>query len=162
MALDLPLPRRIVAHSHWLMGRRKMSKSAGVVVNPFFAIDRFGADVLRFFLAHDGDLSADSEYDNRLLCERYNKSLKNSLGNLYTRLLRSKKWSVRGAIEAAHAGGKLVGDTARYEDVTMWRVLEAAPRQVEAFMSDYQTRKALLAIFDIIYQVRAVTVLPSR
>lgn len=53
-ALDLPLPKRLLAHSHWTVNRRKMSKSIGNVVDPFQAIDDLGADPVRFYLARIG------------------------------------------------------------------------------------------------------------
>ena len=71
LALDLPLPRRLLTHAHWTLGRAKMSKSVGNVVNPFFAIDRFGVDVMRFYLAHDGGIQHDSDYSNFHIIERY-------------------------------------------------------------------------------------------
>ena len=51
MALDMPLPKKILTHAHWTLGKEKMSKSTGNVVNPFFAIDRFGVDTMRYYLA---------------------------------------------------------------------------------------------------------------
>ena len=53
-ALDLPLPKRLLAHSHWTVNRRKMSKSIGNVVDPFQAIDELGADPIRYYLARIG------------------------------------------------------------------------------------------------------------
>ena len=53
-ALDLPLPKKLLAHSHWTVNRRKMSKSIGNVVDPFQAIDELGADPVRFYLARIG------------------------------------------------------------------------------------------------------------
>jgi methionyl-tRNA synthetase len=53
-ALDLPLPKRLLAHSHWTVNRRKMSKSIGNVVDPFQVIDDQGADPVRFYLARIG------------------------------------------------------------------------------------------------------------
>jgi methionyl-tRNA synthetase len=53
-ALDLPLPKKLLAHSHWTVNRRKMSKSIGNVVDPFQVIDELGADPVRFYLARIG------------------------------------------------------------------------------------------------------------
>jgi methionyl-tRNA synthetase len=54
MALDLPLPRNILAHAHWTMGRQKMSKSIGNVVDPFQILDAYGTDSVRWYLARVG------------------------------------------------------------------------------------------------------------
>ncbi|KAJ6125062.1 hypothetical protein N7471_012379 [Penicillium samsonianum] len=75
MALDLPLPRNVLVHGHWTMNREKMSKSTGNVVNPFFAIERFGVDGMRFFLAYRGGLSDDADFDNSFIIRDYKKLL---------------------------------------------------------------------------------------
>lgn len=99
MALDLPLPRQIFAHAHWTLGRRKMSKSRGNVVNPFFAIHRFGIDALRYFLALKGGVKDDAVYDNDLVSEQYEMDLKCGLGNLSSRIIRGKGWNVFHAVQ---------------------------------------------------------------
>lgn len=99
MALDLPLPRQVLTHAHWILGRYKMSKSRGNVVNPFFALDRFGVDTMRYYLAYEGGLKDDASYDNSFVIERYNKGLQGGLGNLVSRVVRGKGWNVRRAVE---------------------------------------------------------------
>ncbi|KAH8195945.1 hypothetical protein TruAng_009894 [Truncatella angustata] len=99
MALDLPLPKRILTHGHWLMDARKMSKSVGNVVNPFFAIDRWGVDTMRYFLIYSAAMESDSNYSNEYIVDKYKKGLQGSLGNFLNRVTRSKKWNVREAIE---------------------------------------------------------------
>ncbi len=98
MALDLPLPRRILAHGHWTLGNEKMSKSKGNVVNPFFAIDRFGVEPLRYFLLRHGGRNDDSDYSNYRVISCYQVELRHGLGNLTSRLTRAKGWSVREAL----------------------------------------------------------------
>jgi len=98
MALGLPLPKQILSHAHWTLGGSKMSKSTGRVVDPFHAIDRFGSDVMRFYMGHEGGIRQDASYDNIRIIQLYNKFLVNQLGNLASRVLRNKKWSVRGAV----------------------------------------------------------------
>jgi methionyl-tRNA synthetase len=53
-ALDLPLPKRLLAHCHWTVNRRKMSKSIGNVVDPFQAMEDLGTDLVRYYLARIG------------------------------------------------------------------------------------------------------------
>ncbi|KAK3081076.1 hypothetical protein LTS18_010442, partial [Coniosporium uncinatum] len=99
IALGLPPPSRILTHAHWTLGHSKMAKSTGNVVNPFFALDRFGVDTMRFYLAYDGGIENDSDYSNYHIINRYNNVLKDSLGGLTSRVLRGKGWSVRGSVE---------------------------------------------------------------
>lgn len=104
MALDIPPPRQVLTHAHWTLGREKMAKSTGNVVNPFFALDRFGVETIRYYLAHDGNISNDSDYGNEYIIERYKKGLQGGLGNLTSRILRGKKWSVPRAVQRAAQG----------------------------------------------------------
>jgi len=53
-ALNLPPPKRLLAHSHWTVNRRKMSKSIGNVVDPFQVMEDFGTDLVRYYLARVG------------------------------------------------------------------------------------------------------------
>ncbi|KAI1754558.1 tRNA synthetases class I (M)-domain-containing protein [Xylaria castorea] len=99
MALDLPLPKQVLSHGHWLMSRQKMSKSIGNVVNPFFALERWGVDTMRYFLIYSGHISEDSDYDNIHIVEKYKKGLQSGLGNMLNRVTRSKVWSLRQAVE---------------------------------------------------------------
>ena len=99
MALDLPLPRQVLTHAHWTLGRSKMSKSIGNVVNPFFAIDRFDVDTIRYYLAYDGGLKDDADYENSRVIQRYEKGLQHGLGNFLSRTIRTKGWSVPRAVK---------------------------------------------------------------
>ena len=155
MALKLPLPKRILTHGHWTLGGSKMSKSTGRVVDPFQALDRFGSDVMRFYLAHDGRLQADSNYDNIRIISMYNKLLLGALGNLSTRILRGKKWSVPGAIarvgslpaaEWTDEEGPGAMPGSNYYHNTLMRM----PAKIEASLDSNDPRQALLDIEDFI------------
>ncbi|KAF2877831.1 methionyl-tRNA synthetase-like protein [Massariosphaeria phaeospora] len=149
MALGLPLPKKILTHGHWTLGGSKMSKSTGRVVDPFHALDRFGPDVMRFYLAHDGGLQHDSSYDNVRIIAMYNHFLSASLGNLASRVTRGKKWSVRGAIERI---GKLPADEweegpgSRFYNNT----LSVVPSNVATSLNSYDPRKALYQIAEFV------------
>lgn len=67
-------------------------------VNPFLALDRFGIDAMRFYLAHDGSITNDVNYDNSQIVARYKKGLQDGLGNLAYRILRSRGWSMQEAV----------------------------------------------------------------
>lgn len=97
MALDIPLPRGFLTHAHWTMGRAKMSKSLGNGVNPFFAIERYGLDTIRYFMIYAGGIVNDADYDNSFIVEHYQKGLQGGLGNLLARILLGT-WSIREAI----------------------------------------------------------------
>ena len=59
LAADLPLPRSVVCHSHWMVDNFKMSKSVGNVIDPMSLRDKYTSDGLRYFLLREGVLSHD-------------------------------------------------------------------------------------------------------
>ncbi|KAF2740444.1 hypothetical protein EJ04DRAFT_507981 [Polyplosphaeria fusca] len=139
MALGLPLPKKILTHAHWTLGGSKMSKSTGKVVDPFSALERFGPDTMRFFLAYDGGLQNDADYDNVRIILRYNKILHGGFGNLASRVLRFQKWSVRGAIERVSHN-----PPSHWEYYGFYRnTLSAIPSLVADALDSCDPRKAL-------------------
>jgi methionyl-tRNA synthetase len=151
MALDIPLTNRFLAHAHWTLGNTgKMSKSSGNVVNPFFALDRFGVDTMRFYLAHDGGLRDDAAYDNRFIIERYKKNLQAGLGNLTSRVLRGKGWNVKKCISTVRT---LMRDSEPTEltDKGMYRDLVMTPVETAKKMQHEDISAALKTIFALIH-----------
>ncbi|OAA54314.1 methionyl-tRNA synthetase [Niveomyces insectorum RCEF 264] len=155
LALDLPLPRQILSHAHWTLGRRKMSKSVGNVVNPFYAMDRFGVDAMRYYLMHDGGIEYDGDYGNEHIVERYKKGLQGGLGNLLGRVTRTTRWNVRTAVVRVHGGVVEVEATAGGSDADVAAQV-AAVRAVAGLAADHMARldprAALHAMMDVVYQ----------
>jgi methionyl-tRNA synthetase len=87
MAAELPLPKRIIAHAHWTVGRAKMSKSAGNVIDPAEEMATYGVDAVRFFLLKEGGLEQDADYSRLNLEASLNGFLADQLGNLLLRVL---------------------------------------------------------------------------
>lgn len=139
MALDIPLPHQILTHAHWTLGREKMSKSTGTAVNPFFALERFGVDTMRYFLALRGGIKDDAAYDNSFIIEIYKANLQGRLGNLASRLVRGKGWSVRRAVRS-----RLTGHSELVR--SHLNCMEALPSIVANKMERLDSRAALQAI----------------
>ncbi|KAI9660864.1 MAG: methionyl-tRNA synthetase [Trizodia sp. TS-e1964] len=150
LALDIPLPRHILSHAHWTLGHRKMAKSTGNVVNPFFAIDRFGVDTMRFYLAFDGGISKDADYENGHIAKRYDKELRNQLGNLLFRVMKTKRWNLRQAIKATQ-NSKIATQLPENELTLKQRaLLEQLPGLVANYMKILDIKRALRCITEAI------------
>ncbi|CAG8929715.1 unnamed protein product [Penicillium salamii] len=149
MALDLPLPRNVLVHGHWTMNREKMSKSTGNVVNPFFAIERFGVDGMRFFLAYRGGLSDDADFDNSFIIRDYKKLLQHGIGNLAQRTIGCARGNLRSYITDAQSD-KLPAATP--EDLEHQALLKEVPTKVAELMENLNPRAALQETMSIIEQ----------
>lgn len=71
----------------FLMGSdgRKMSKTLGNVVDPFALSEKYGSDVVRYYLLRDIPYGQDASIGETHLVSRYNTDLANDLGNLLSR-----------------------------------------------------------------------------
>ncbi|GME26135.1 Aminoacyl-tRNA synthetase class 1a Anticodon-binding protein [Neofusicoccum parvum] len=153
MALSLPLPKRVLTTAHWTMNSQKMSKSVGNVVNPFFALDRFGPDAMRYYLAHDGGISQDANYSNYYVVERYRKGLQGGLGNLASRVLKGKGWDVRRAVATGkentpkNSGSKQQGKARDH-----FSLLRNLPGEVQGKMQALDVSGGLKTIMEAVYE----------
>ncbi|KAG0641656.1 tRNA synthetases class I (M)-domain-containing protein [Tuber brumale] len=148
LALNIPLPRRILTHAHWTMNHRKMSKSTGNVVNPFFALNRFGVDTVRFYLLHEGGITDDGDYDVRSVVDRYKKSCAGGLGNLAGRI-RGRRLHLGRAVK-------------RYAELPMselppaeqahYNLLRETPHLAAEKMEDLHPNLALKDIMNAVYE----------
>ena len=89
MALDMPLPHCVYAHSFWISEGKKMSKSLGNFIDLEQLqdyINTYGRDALRYFLAVQGPLGAtDSDFSRQQFHDTYTSDLVNTLGNCSSR-----------------------------------------------------------------------------
>ena len=87
MAAEIEPPTGMVIHGYLLMGEKKMSKSLGNVLDPFEAIERFGADALRFYCLREVSFGQDGSVSAAGFESRYETELANDFGNLASRTL---------------------------------------------------------------------------
>ena len=134
-----PLPTTIFVHDYVTSGDRKLSKSLGAG-DAFAAIDRFGAEALRWWLLRDVPRSGDVEFREERVVTRANE-LADGLGNLVSRTLALSDGSQgTGREELAAELETLPGevDTAlaafdfRAATETLWERVDAANRFVSA------------------------------
>lgn len=158
MALDLPLHKQVLTHAHWTLGKQKMAKSTGNVVSPFFALERFGIDAMRWYLIQEGGIADDADYDNSFIIEKYKKGLQGGLGNLVTRIIRGKNWNVQHAVQRyAHPSAEQA-DPAILQDIDaarMYASIQAMPKEVDTLMQELYPNRALQKIMKLVYDTNA-------
>ena len=136
-----------------------MSKSVGNVVNPFFALDRWGVDPMRFFLMFEGQIKHDSDYSNAAIADRYKKHLQAGVGNLTSRLTRPKTWSVARVVADVENTEGMTGNAVQDDHM---RMLEGYHDQVVELMDGLNPRAALQLIMEVLGQVSLARTLNPR
>ncbi|MBX3355803.1 MAG: class I tRNA ligase family protein [Phycisphaeraceae bacterium] len=90
MALEMPVPRCVYAHSFWISNGQKMSKSLGnfidlPTIEGYFG--RYGLDAWRWFMVTRGPLEAtDADFRAEAFHETYTADLVNTVGNCASRV----------------------------------------------------------------------------
>jgi len=124
-AMGLEMPETVFAHGWWLVGRDKMSKTTGNVVNPMAFAEQYGVDPFRYFLMAEMSLGQDASFTEDAFIRRYNAELANDLGNMLSRVMRLIGANFDGCIPAC---GELGPDEEHLRDTT----LKAANGMVDA------------------------------
>jgi methionyl-tRNA synthetase len=86
LALDIPLPKKLLAHGHVNVGNVKMSKTVGNVVDPIEIIDTYGVDAFRYYFSRHIPTLDDGDFTWEKFENAYNNELGNDLGNLVQRV----------------------------------------------------------------------------
>ena len=87
LAAAVALPRQVWAHGYVQWEGAKMSKTAGTAVSLGAAIDRYGADALRYFLLREVGFENDGNFSWERFDARYVADLADTFGNLVSRAL---------------------------------------------------------------------------
>ena len=99
MSLDLPLPKCVFGHPWLLSGGDKMSKSKGNLLYADDLVNKYGLDVIRYFVLHEIPFADDGIITEELIVERNNSDLANILGNLVNRTIAMTNKYFDGIVE---------------------------------------------------------------
>lgn len=142
MALDLPLPRTILAHGFWTIRGGKISKSKGNRIDPHELMDLYGVDALRYFLLREVPLGLDGEYSDSAFHRRYQSDLANDLGNLLNRVITVTEKYTQGKVPEPSSFGE--------REKELFEITENAIKKVEYSMENFNPSSALISIWEII------------
>jgi len=131
------VPQQLFVHGWLLLDDRKISKSAGNVVDPLDLIEVYGADAVRFWCARAVSFGQDGSASVDGLHERYERELANDLGNLLSRTT---------AMIARYSGGRLVRPAEGTSPVDAGRLAEETAR----LLDEYDITRALESIWQVV------------
>ncbi|MCA9296006.1 MAG: methionine--tRNA ligase, partial [Phycisphaerales bacterium] len=155
MALELPLPKCVYAHSFWISEGKKMSKTLGNFID-LAAIqsytETYTLDVFRYFLATQGPLGAtDSDFSQAQFHDVYETDLVNTVGNSASRVTAMIAKYFDGVVPSeVHGGSRLVIDEVDWPALT-----SAAMRSARAKMDAFDLAGAIGESLGIIRRVDA-------
>ncbi|SCU85936.1 LADA_0D10946g1_1 [Lachancea dasiensis] len=161
LAAELPLPREVVIHGHWLSGGIKMSKSLGNVVDPIAMISYYGCDTMRWYILENSHIEADGDFrEERLHATR--EQLVSKWGNLLNRCC-GKKFNVHRAVKTFAKPEALDEDLSRYLEnpatkdgySKIVKQLERLPGAFNEAMLKLDTRSALKLLWEVIGEANA-------
>ncbi len=112
-AADIPLYSGLRVHGYWSVEGRKMSKSLGNVVGAWTLAEKYGREVIRYFVLREMHFGLDADFTEEAVVGRLNADLANDLGNLVSRATTVLVNFAGGAVPAAGAEGRRGGGSAR-------------------------------------------------
>ncbi len=106
LALGAPLPKTLYVHGFITITGQKISKSTGLVVHPQEIVDRYSADVFRYYFLRHIPSYGDGDFSWEKLDEAYNNELANELGNAVQRtaamIMKYQNGIIGKTAEATH------------------------------------------------------------
>jgi methionyl-tRNA synthetase len=85
IGLGLPLPKTLYVHGFIDINGKKMSKSLGNYVSPYEVLEKYNADVFRYFFLRHIPSNSDGDFSWERLEAAYNNELADQLGNAVSR-----------------------------------------------------------------------------
>ena len=144
MAVNLPLPKRVVAHGWLAKDGEALSKTRGIFIDMDTDIGEYGLDAFRYYLLREFSFGNDGDYRPNRLQARYNADLANDLGNLLNRTLGLVSKNFDGIPEPT-ASDSL--------DTEVIQMAKATVSNVDSLMKQLAFDMALEAIWEFVRRV---------
>ncbi len=142
LSIGVELPKSVFAHGWWTVEGQKMSKSLGNAIDPYWLVDKFGVDPIRYFLLREVPFGLDGDFSFKALIHRINSDLANDLGNLLNRTLGMVKRYFNGVVPEYKEQDKIDDDLADLTKKTF--------EDIDVHISNLAFNKALASIWELV------------
>ncbi|HEY3220205.1 MAG TPA: methionine--tRNA ligase [Gemmatimonadales bacterium] len=143
LAAGLELPRQVWAHGYVQWEGAKMSKTAGTVVSVDTAIERHGADALRYFLLREVGFEGDGNFSWDRFDARYTADLADTFGNLVSRTL---------SMVQRYRGGAVPGDPPAGRDTPLERAAQETLAAYTRSMDGHELQQGATQVMELAYR----------
>lgn len=137
-AAGLRMPTTILSHGWIVTPEGKMSKSKGNVIDPIDLIEKYGAEVVKYFFASQINMGQDGVFDEEVLKNVYNSELANNYGNLLSRTIAMTLQNFDSPIKHVEPTQEV--------DKDILKSIETHFNEYKAKFDDFQINKALQEI----------------
>ena len=144
-----PLPTDVLVHDYLTVGGRKISKSAGVTVDPSEVVARYGTDAVRWWLLREVPRHGDADFTEDRLVARADDELANGLGNLVNRTVAMVHRYRDGRVPDARTPGSGTPRGA-LDSAELDAAIASAPGAIGAALEAFDFRRATGAVQAIV------------
>jgi len=142
MSAGIELPKCVAAHGFLLKGKERLSKSKGIVLDPYEIAGKYGVDPVRYFLLKEIVFGKDGTYTDELMVNRFNSDLSNDIGNLVSRVLAMVKKYFGGEIPEKGESHNL--------DMKLYKSWESSLNGYLNNMNILNFREALISVWSFV------------
>jgi methionyl-tRNA synthetase len=146
LAAGLELPRLVWGHGYVQWEGTKMSKTAGTAVSLDAAIERHGADALRYFLLREVGFEGDGNFTWDRFDARYTADLADTFGNLVSRAL---------PMVQRYRGGIVPDDSRSDGDTPLERAARETLAEYTRAMDAHQLQQGAAHVIELAYRANA-------
>jgi methionyl-tRNA synthetase len=137
LSAGLFLPKGLLIHGYLTVNGKKISKSdPSTVIDPVPLIERYGADVIRYYFLAKVSPFDDGDFSESRLREVYNSDLAGGLGNLVARVITLSL--------------KIKAKSEKLANPELGAVIEETKQKITQAMGEFRFNEALAAIWQLI------------
>ncbi|MEW5996583.1 MAG: methionine--tRNA ligase [Candidatus Micrarchaeota archaeon] len=140
LSAGLELPKRIFVHGYITVEGQKMSKSLGNIVDPFYLVEKYGVDPLRYCLLGGVPTFSDGDFSEKELIAKNDNELVANFGNFAYRTQKLIEKFYENEIPKAKLDAE--------DEAQLGRIAEYSGK-ISAELEKYELRRGLELVMEL-------------